>query len=663
MKMQYRYRLILSLTACLFVLAALAQNEQKADSLQRLLPKLDGKNKIETLLELAGLLVMEDPQVSIKFSEQAVELAKQTGSLEYMARAEEFIGWGYFYSYNYSRALEYLEKSLVLYEKDRNHSKIAKVKQNIGLCYLKMADFDTAKEYLHVAAAEFLRQDDMDALANSYLNLGLVYYLLSDYASALEYYAQASEIYAETGKREMQSQLYNRMGMTYYSLGIYDQAVKYVMESIELKNPGDLKGLAIGYNNLGAIYDDLQEYDKALENYQLSLALYEETGDSLGMPYVLTNIGGIYADRDETETALANYKLSLKLSKAAGDDIQTVKTKHNMARIYLDEGNTDDAMTYFRDMVEISRKAGYLEGVAHGYTGLGDVALKKGELSEAEKLYRTGLSIADSIHYPQAQKQIHFSLSELMEKSKRFDRALYHHQRYTQVKDSLLNADRTRIISEMETKYETEKKQQENDLLKAENELQNRRIKNLYLVIGGLFVLLAAITVLIWQYRRISRARKMLAESEAARLQEKVEHQGRELASSALALSRNLTLINKLLEDLKSLTPMIKEEGLPVLMNISRSVRRLDSGTAWKEFEMRFENVHTQFYENLINKFPSLTSNEMRLCAFLKLGMSTKEISAITFQTIRAIEAARLRLRKKLDLDGSHDLNVFLQQF
>ncbi len=83
----------------------------------------------------------------------------------------------------------------------------------------------------------------------------------------------------------------------------------------------------------------------------------------------------------------------------------------------------------------------------------------------------------------------------------------------------------------------------------------------------------------------------------------------------------------------------------------------------WEEFEIRFQQVHNDFYENLNGKFPNLTPNERKLCAFLKLNMSTKEISAITFQTTNSITVARSRLRKKLGIDREENLVAFLNQF
>jgi len=78
---------------------------------------------------------------------------------------------------------------------------------------------------------------------------------------------------------------------------------------------------------------------------------------------------------------------------------------------------------------------------------------------------------------------------------------------------------------------------------------------------------------------------------------------------------------------------------------------------SWKEFELRFQDVHQNFYEKLQKLFPDLTPSERKLAAFLKLNMSSKEISVITGQSIRSLEVARYRLRKKLGITNQ-DVNL-----
>ena len=82
-----------------------------------------------------------------------------------------------------------------------------------------------------------------------------------------------------------------------------------------------------------------------------------------------------------------------------------------------------------------------------------------------------------------------------------------------------------------------------------------------------------------------------------------------------------------------------------------------------REFKTYFDSVHPSFFENLAKTNPNLTANELRLCAFLRMGLSTKEIAALTFREIRSVESARNRLRKKLELNLDENLLVYLSQF
>lgn len=76
-----------------------------------------------------------------------------------------------------------------------------------------------------------------------------------------------------------------------------------------------------------------------------------------------------------------------------------------------------------------------------------------------------------------------------------------------------------------------------------------------------------------------------------------------------------------------------------------------------------FEQEHQSFYENLQKAYPALTYKDVRLCSFLKLGLSSKEIASITFKEVRSVESARNRLRKKMNLDADVNLIEFFARF
>jgi DNA-binding CsgD family transcriptional regulator len=107
----------------------------------------------------------------------------------------------------------------------------------------------------------------------------------------------------------------------------------------------------------------------------------------------------------------------------------------------------------------------------------------------------------------------------------------------------------------------------------------------------------------------------------------------------------------------------VKEETKDAINKISKEIQKTTEEEIFEEFELRFKQVHSDFYDELLRRFPELSPSEQRLCAFLRLNMSTKEISELTGQKASSLETARYRLRKKLGITNSQvNLITFLSQ-
>jgi DNA-binding CsgD family transcriptional regulator len=118
-------------------------------------------------------------------------------------------------------------------------------------------------------------------------------------------------------------------------------------------------------------------------------------------------------------------------------------------------------------------------------------------------------------------------------------------------------------------------------------------------------------------------------------------------------LSSKEEAIASIKEKIKELNTAEKTDKF-IITNILGNTREIDN--LWKEFEVHFNQTHPGFYKILTNKYPELTQNEVRLCAFLKLNLNTKEIAQITQKTPRSIEVMRSRIRQKMDLE--RDVNI-----
>ncbi|MDA7502278.1 PAS domain S-box protein [Chitinophagales bacterium] len=151
-------------------------------------------------------------------------------------------------------------------------------------------------------------------------------------------------------------------------------------------------------------------------------------------------------------------------------------------------------------------------------------------------------------------------------------------------------------------------------------------------------------------------AKLELNKIQSEKLKAQLKDKDRELTDQALFLANRIELVDKI----RSITnrKTSKEEQFKLIQGILREAGT--SEKAWDEFEMRFNHIQTDFYQRLSVRFPKLTKNELRLAAFLKLNMSTKQIAQVILQTPESIKVARSRLRKKLGLETGQNLNSFL---
>ncbi len=139
-----------------------------------------------------------------------------------------------------------------------------------------------------------------------------------------------------------------------------------------------------------------------------------------------------------------------------------------------------------------------------------------------------------------------------------------------------------------------------------------------------------------------------------------LEGKKRELTVGALRLVQISELNNNLISDLEKISGHTSEEGTELIRQTIAKFNLRSEEKFWQEFESRFENVYETFYTNLTQLFPELTSGEQKLCALLRLNLSSKDIAAITFKDPHSVDIARYRLRKKLNLKQEEKLIEFL---
>ncbi len=175
----------------------------------------------------------------------------------------------------------------------------------------------------------------------------------------------------------------------------------------------------------------------------------------------------------------------------------------------------------------------------------------------------------------------------------------------------------------------------------------------MYSVLGIVIFLFTVFILMILRYKK----RVKQSNNEKENLEKELELKNRELTTNVMYLLRRHELINNISTRLKRLKSKLTMENKEVMQKIIFDLQAGSEPEAWEEFEIRFENVHTDFYKKLRKVASDLTPSELKLCAFLRLNMNSKEISALIHQSTKSIEVKRSRIRKKLGITNT-DVNL-----
>jgi DNA-binding CsgD family transcriptional regulator len=160
----------------------------------------------------------------------------------------------------------------------------------------------------------------------------------------------------------------------------------------------------------------------------------------------------------------------------------------------------------------------------------------------------------------------------------------------------------------------------------------------------------------------IQESEKQIIQLKNEKLQSEVAHKNTELASSAMNLVRKKEMLSKLKEDLAAYKTL--GDAAKAAREFQKIVRvidkELDHNEEWEQFAVHFDSVHTNYLKILKDKYPGLTTSDLKLAAYLRLSLSSKEIAQLLNISVRGVETSRYRLRKKLELEGDVNLYDFL---
>jgi hypothetical protein len=262
------------------------------------------------------------------------------------------------------------------------------------------------------------------------------------------------------------------------------------------------------------------------------------------------------------------------------------------------------------------------------------------QLTEALEYAKKSFVLGSDLKEPLTRKISSMFLYQIYKKLGNWQEGLEYHEIFKQVSDSLINDNKIQELTRLQMQYEYEK-------IEKDNDVKQKKTKMTYIILLSTVTSFSVILALLFFLSR-SRSKRIKLENE--KLEKDMLMKNKELTTNVLYLLQKNELINSITSRLLKLKANLKEENVAPVQKIIIDLQSITEKEVWEEFEYRFQSVHEEFYQNLKKKFPDLTPSEIKLAAFLKLNMNTKEIASITNQSVNSLETARYRLRKKLGI-------------
>jgi len=386
------------------------------------------------------------------------------------------------------------------------------------------------------------------------------YKVIGGYNKGLFYGKQAESISRKKNLEKLLSTTCTYMGICFYKMGDYSNALKYHKEGLELKEKLKLsEGIAISLGHLATLYSDISDYTKAIDYHLKSLNIWEKSDNKGGLSITLYNTGTVYEKLGDYTNALSFYTRSLKIREELGNKKGTCYPFIGIANVYFSQKKYDLALEFLLKAINIAEEFKENRILAYTLTDIGSVYDIKGNIEKAitskkesmnlfnlqddkQGMAKTNLSLSESYYkLNDFQSALQYALSGLKlakeltlladqarasnqlyiiyKKLNKIKDALYYHERFQQINDSIYNEENREKIGALKTKYALE--QQEGQLkAKAEAEKEKinsmaaaeRKKKNIIITAtgSGLFMLIFFSGLLLKRFRVTNRQKNII---------------------------------------------------------------------------------------------------------------------------------------------------------
>jgi tetratricopeptide (TPR) repeat protein len=471
---------------------AFAQHS-KADSLRGLLAHAQqDTNKVNTLLTLASEVESTNLDTAMLLSKQALVLSRAISWKAGEISSMNSVAIYYDMKGNINNALACEDSALGLSNKYH-------ITRSLGSIYNILGNITSDENKYPVGLDYYFKALAIDSLISKSAvaqvcnNVGIDYQEMGNYVKAEEYYLKTLKIYEESNNKEGIATIYCNLGNLYNLQNDYQKGLRNLIKAEQIDSSiNNQTNLIVDFANIGEGYLSLKNYEKSLEYSFKAILLGKKLGALNNLHTSFSNVGQALIDAYEADTIEP-----LGVTYVRGDE-----------KVYVTHSALlDTALVYEQNSILRANIVHNELSLTHAYRGIGQIFALKKENDKSISYYQRAYDLSDSLGVLGEEMDNAQSLGHAFVRAGNYQMAAKYLDITNVLKDSIFSKEKNKQITELEAKYQNEKKEKEIEALAQKNEIQTLQIRQSRGFIFGLVslvLLIAAIAFLLIRQGRIN---------------------------------------------------------------------------------------------------------------------------------------------------------------
>ncbi|MEO9967114.1 MAG: tetratricopeptide repeat-containing sensor histidine kinase [Reichenbachiella sp.] len=493
-------RLICVLALMWMLNSAQAYGQPETDSLLSILETTDVAEDRYSIWIRLSIIEESDAAKGLEYASNSHKIAVQLDDELKKACAHQLMGRWQAYLEKYDSSRYNLDKSIELFESLDLQKALAKSFSYLAFWYENQRQFDSSAVQYNNAIRISKAIDDLSGVALYNLYLGDLESNRGNNPAAINHLEIANNYFDKYSSIDSAWISLNSLAVAYDEIGLYAQALTYYLKAYGIVDQiDDQEGKLILANNLGTIYNELGKMDEAREYYARGLETVKISGNLQDEALLLNNLSILHIEEGDTLKALQSLRRAHSLQQSEKENCDLAYSCEGLGEIMTWQGAFDSANYYLSEALRWSDKCEMRGNQTSIYRNMALLAARQGRNSLAKKYLIRSLEIADKGNYSLEKKETAKELFKYYNRIRDFKNALKYQLLYSNLKDSLFDAESTERIARMTAEYDFKREiesleyKKMADEMKLNEELRQKEAnQNSILVVLVLTTLLAA---------------------------------------------------------------------------------------------------------------------------------------------------------------------------